>query len=91
MLSKYGKCDNRITNEYRISNGMGRERIVTGNKKGNILGNCTGRQIGQRAHRLVALQDRQREMKKGSTYYKQTANAWTRSDSRVQGDRMSRS
>ena len=28
-------------------------------------------------------------MEKGSTYYKQTANAWTRSDNRVQGDWMS--
>ena len=58
MLSKYGKCDNRVTDEYHISNGTGRERIVTGNKKGNILGNRTERQNGQRAHRSVAIQDR---------------------------------
>ena len=38
---------------------------MTGNKKGNILGNRTGRQIGQRAHRSVALQDRWRETEKG--------------------------
>ena len=47
-LSKCGKCDNRITDEYCISNGTGWERIVTGNKKGNILSNRTERQIGQR-------------------------------------------
>jgi len=57
-LSKYGKCDNRVTDEYRISNGTGRERIVTRNKKGNILGNRTERQIGQCAHRSVVIQDR---------------------------------
>ena len=58
MLSKYGTCDNQITNEYHISNGTGREHIVTGNEKGNILGNRTERQIGQCAHQSVALQDR---------------------------------
>jgi len=46
-LSKYGKCDNQITDEYHISNGTGRERIVTGDKKGNILSNRTERQTGQ--------------------------------------------
>ena len=44
-LSKYRKCDNQITDEYHISNGTGRERIVTGDKKGNILSNRTERQI----------------------------------------------
>ena len=57
-LSKYGKCDNWVTDRHRISNGTGRECIVTGNEKGNILSNRTERQIGQRAHRSVALQDR---------------------------------
>jgi len=33
-----------------MSNGTGQEHIVTGNKKGNILGNRTGRQIGQHTH-----------------------------------------
>jgi len=88
VLCKYGKCDNRITDKYGISNGTGRECIVTGNKKGNTLGNRTERQIGQCTHRLVALQDRNG---KGSTYNKQMANVWTRSDNRVQGDQMSRS
>ena len=49
-LSKYGKCDNQITDRYGISNEMGRECIVTGNEKGNILGNQTERQIKQCAH-----------------------------------------
>jgi len=34
------------------------EHIVTGNKKGNILGNRTERQNGQHTHRSVAIQDR---------------------------------
>jgi len=58
LHAKCSKCNNWITNEYCISNGMGWEHIVTGNEKGNILGNRTERQIGQRAHQLVVLQDR---------------------------------
>jgi len=53
MLSKYGKCDNWITNRYCISNETEQEHMVTGNEKGNILGNCTERQIRQRAHWMV--------------------------------------
>jgi len=65
MLSKYGKCDNQITNMHHISNGMGQECTVTGNEKRNILGNSTKRQNGQHTHQSVAIQDRQREMEKG--------------------------
>ena len=35
--------------KYGISNGTGREHIVTRNEKGNILSNRTERQIGQHA------------------------------------------
>ena len=91
VLSKYGKCDNWITNEYCISNETVWECIVTRNKKGNILGNHTERQNGQHTHQLVVIQDRKREMEKEVHTIKQMVNTWMRSDNRVQGDQMSRS
>ena len=64
------------------------DHIVTGNKKGNILGNRTKRQNGQCAHRSVAIQE-QIETERGVHTIEWTVNAWMRSDNRVQGDRMS--
>jgi len=50
VLSKYSKYNNWITDRYCISNETEQEHIVTRNKKGNVLGNCTERQNGQCAH-----------------------------------------